>query len=327
MKNILTVCIFLFLTLSLHSQEEHNSTDSKYDSIKYSYTGYIYLDSIVVTASRNGFDVKDFIDMVRNDNSLYKAFKNLHFSEYDFENRIIFFNKKHHPKSKYSSINHQHYNSNCRWMEILEEKENNNFYKRNKKYKYYTAKLYDRLFYTSDTICNEEYSSSYKPKDNTDSRMEKYIKELKKLIFNPGQKANIPFIGDKTEIFSPEMRKYYDFSISQEIFNHSDSCYVFTAKLKQNISNSDKNKTVLRYLKTYFLKDNFQILFREYRLKYKTLAYNFDIKMKINLTKINNNFLPSSIKYDGSWHVVFKKRETCKFETKIYNIVPHIPSL
>jgi len=321
MKQILIIISILGGVLSLSSQSiDSISTKEKYDSIHYSYTGYIYLDSVVVTASRNGFDVKDFIEMVRKDSSLYKAFKNLHFANYDFNNSITFFNKKHQVKSQYISRNHQYYENNCRWMETIEEIENKNFFKRKRKYKYYTAKLYDRLFFTKDSICNEPFKTSFTPSEKSNSKMEKYIKELKKLIFNPGQKANIPFIGKKTEIFSPKMRKYYNFSITQEILNKSDSCFVFTAKLKPSLKKSQKGKTVLRYLKTYFAKDNMQILYREYRLKYKTLAYDFDVDMKINLTKIGDNYFPINIKYNGNWHVLFKKRENCKFSTKIFNI-------
>ncbi len=309
------------LRLSLGiSQTKIPSQKINYDSVYSDFTGFVYLDSVVVRASRNGFDVSDFIKMVKNDNSFYRAFKNLRFAEYDFDNKLVFFDKKKRKKAGYASSNHQYFRNRCRWMEVNSTKENYKNLDSKGRYKFYTSKLYDRLFYTHGKICDQDTSHTLKTDNNSASGMEKYVLELKKLIFSPGKKANIPLLGSKMEIFSKKMRKYYNFSITQENYNDSIPCYVFTAYLKPNLTISQADNTVLKYLKTYFAKKSLQVIRREYHLKYKTLAYNFDVKMSIKLQKKFGKYYPKNIKYDGTWHVLFKKRETCKFETGIYNI-------
>ena len=301
-------------TDTVHNQQ------SNYDSVFSGFSGYVYLDSVVVSASRNGFDVADFIKMVKNDNTFYRAFKNLRFAEYDFSNKLSFFDKKKRKKAGYTSLNHQFFKDDCRWMEVKHIDENKNFIKSNNKYRYYTAKLYDRLFYTHGKICNQDTSRLLDLRENNLSGMEKYVVELKKMIFSPGRKANVPFIGSKMEIFSKKMSKYYNFSITQEYYGNTP-CYVFTAYLKPGLSVSQADNTVVKFLKTFFARKSLQIIRREYHLKYKTPAYNFDVKMAIVLQKIQDKYFPSHIKYNGTWHVLFKKRETCKFETEIKNLI------
>lgn len=316
---IIIIIVVLFISLISKAQVLDSSNIARFDSVILDFSGSVYLDSVVVVASRNGFDVHDFIEMVQKDNSFYKAFKNLHFAEYDFDNHINFYNKKGEIKSELKSRSHQYFRNNCRWMNTIKEERNHKFYKRNKKYKYYTAKLYDRLFFTKGEICNEDTSRTLKMQREDGSKMEKYVLELKKLIFSPGKKVDIPFIGRKMEIFSPKMSKYYDFSINHVKYNNNIPCYVFSARVKPEYQ-SKKNKTVIKYINTYFEKDNFQIIARNYHLNYNTLVYDFDVKMDVKLDKQNKKYYPIDIKYNGTWDVIFKKRETCKFDTKIYNI-------
>lgn len=317
MRFLITITFMLF-SIVLIGQEIDSNKSNKFDTVDYEFSGLVYLDSVVVLASRNGFNVKDFIEMVQKDNSFYKAFKNLHFAEYDFNNHIYFYNKKGEIRSELKSSSHQCYRNNCRWMNTIKEDINYKIYKKNNKHKYYTAKLYDRLFFTNGKICDEDTSRALKMQKENGSKMEKYVLELKKLIFSPGKKVDIPLIGSKMEIFSPKMRKFYNFSINHVMYKNKIPCYVFSAKIKPEYINS--GKTVINYINTYFEKDNFQIISRNYHLKYNTIAYDFDVKMDIKLKRIKEKYYPVDIRYDGTWDVLFKKRETCKFSTKVFNI-------
>ncbi len=322
-SSYLIFILFLLHFGDIYAQERiKTENQTNFDSVYSEFSRFVYLDSIVISAKRNGFDVNDFIKMVMEDNSFYKAFKNLRFSEYDFENNLEFFSKKDDLKAKFKSISHQYYKNNCRWMNEKKIIVNKGIYKKNKQYKYYTSRLYDRLFYTHGILCNQDTSHLLNLNNKHARGMEKYVLELKKLIFSPGRKTNIPFIGRKMEIFSKKMRKYYNFSITSTYYQDSIPCYVFTASLKPNLTLSQADETVLKYLKTLFSRKNLQIIRREYHLKYKTIAYDFNVKMAIKLQKINEKYYPQNIKYDGTWHVLFKKRETCKFSTKIYNLIP-----
>ena len=313
------IILILCISLLSHAQISDSLSSVNKDTFKYDHSTFVILDSVVVKAQKRGFDVSDFIDMVKNDNSFYIAFKNLRFAGYDFYNDIVFYNKKNGIKASYKSLAHQDFNGRCRTMAIIRTDENKKFYKRNGKVKYYTAKLYEKIFFTKDSVCDEKRTDIIDYNAKPKNKIDKYILELKKLIFSPGKKVNIPFIGSKMEIFSKKMSKYYNFHIDHYMYNDTIEAYVFTAKVKPEYVKKE-NKTVVKYLQTYFSKKDFQVLARNYHLKYKTLLYNFDVKMDIKLNKTNNKYYPEYIKYQGDWHVLFKKRERCKFITKIYNL-------
>jgi len=311
------IVILVFLPFWSFCQNAGTLKDeSKRDTQQYIPGAYVILDSIVIQASKNDFDVKDFIEMVRTDHSFYKAFKNLRFASYTFANDIVCFDKKNRIKARYKSLARQNFDGKCRSMETIRIEENKKFYKRNGKPRYYTGKLYEKIFFTKGKICDEKRNESINYQSKPKNKIDKYILELKKLIFNPGEKSDIPFIGNKTEIFSPKMSKYYNFYIKHENYKDSIPAYTFIATAKPGFP---PNKTVIKYIKTYFGKKDFQVLAREYHLKYHTLVYDFDVKMKIELNKINGMYYPGKIRYYGNWHILFKKREKCKFETEIFN--------
>lgn len=275
------------------------------------FGGIIYLDSLVVTASRSGFDVDDFIQIVQEDESFYRAFRNLRFLSYSAKNEIKMFDKKKRPIASYYSITQQQVDGPCRSMATFEEMVSGKFYKKKRKYRYYTAKMYDRLFFTHQPTCE---STEEQPKEQSSKGMSKHVAELKKLIFQPGSKADIPLIGKKTAIFDPQMAAYYDFSISSKTYKGNQDCYVFTAVVKPEYQERKKDKTVIKFLETYFDKENFQVIARNYQLAYQSSLFDFDVTMGIELKKLQDQYAPVFISYDGQWDVPGKKPEICQFE-------------
>ena len=289
------------------------------DSISHDFGGFggmIYLDSLIVSATRNGFDVQDFIERVRADESFYQAFDNLRTLSYHSDNSIHFFDKKGRPKATYHAIIQQHSDGRCRQMSFFEELSSGNFYKRKhkRKHRYYTAKMHSELFLTYGTVCEPLSSSKNKPKG-----IQKHITELKKLIFNPGEKADVPLIGKKTALFSDRMKGYYNYSISSEKYKGLTDCYVFTAEVKPEYLERKKDKTVIKYLKTYFSKDNLQIVARDYYLYYYGALFDFDVRMNVELTKFGALYVPEKIEYDGFWDIPARKPEIAKFTLTFYS--------
>jgi len=271
----------------------------------------IELDSLVVSATRSGFSVEDFVEMVRADESFYQAFQNIRTLSYASENNIKMFDKKLKQKASYHSIIQQYSDGKCRTMDTFQEVISGNFYKRKKKIRYYTAKMYDHLFFTHGKICEAE------SEDHSGSRgMDKHVAELKKLIFSPGEKAAVPMIGKKTAIFEKKMIQYYDMSITSKKYKSEIDCYVFTAKVK---SDSKEGKTVIKFLETYFDKTTFAVIARNYHLKYNGSLFDFDVKMDIKLKKLGEKYLPEIIKYDGNWDVPTKRPEISKFTIRFYD--------
>lgn len=278
--------------------------------------GLINLDSITVTASRSEFNVQDFIEMVIEDESFYTAFRNIRFLSYFSENEVKMFDKKGNEKASFQNKIQQNSINDCRTMKILEEKISGNYFKRKKKHRYYTGKLHDRLFMTHGRICE---SRNIGPKKPPASKMEKHIRSLKQLIFNPGKKVDVPFIGGKTAIFSEKMAPYYDYSISSKIYGDSIDCYVFKAVVKPEFQIKKKDKTVIKDLETYFDKSTFQVVARHYQLAYYGAAFDFDVTMDIELDLVLDQYIPIKIAYDGFWDVPARKPEISKFSIQFAN--------
>lgn len=296
----------------VNAQAETIELDSMYHGVK----AVVYIDSITISASRKGFDIEDFIRFVREDKSFHQAFKNIRILDHQLESDIIFYNKKGKTKATYQSKAIQEVEDSCRTMKFLHENVDGNYYKRKKK-RYYTSRLYEHLFFTKDTIC---YTGKDDPTDDDQpkSQLQIQIEELKKLIFSPGEEANVPVIGKKTEVFSEKMIDFYDLSISSELFQDSIESYVFTIDAKAKHAESRK-KMIVRHLKTYFSKDDLQVLGRDFRIKYKTLLYNFDIDISIRLKKMGELYVPDYLIYDGHWDLLAKKPEICKFKASFKN--------
>jgi hypothetical protein len=276
----------------------------------------VELDSVVIVAKSKGFSIEEFIELVQTDQSFYQAFKNLRSESYRFDVDMHFYDKKEAERASYFAKNIQWYETGCRRMETFDQGYKGKFYKRKKnpKYKYYTASLYHRLFCTDGVVCSDEDPISSSNGMDDQQKMESHVSQLKKLIFSPGQQADVPFIKNKTAIFSERMRRFYDFKITSEVY-HSVDCYVFTANVKPEYTNHP-SRTVIKQLSTWFGKSDFQVMGRTYQLQHRTAVYAFDVSMQIDLVKKGKEYFPTYISYDGYWNVVLKKYEKGTFAVR-----------
>jgi len=314
--NLLIKLIVGFVLLLISTQAIYAQKDSVPE---FDFSRFIYLDSVVITASRSGFDTDEFVDMVRADSSFYEAFRNLRFVAYDAENDFTFYNKKNEIAAAYTSTTRQYTQkkgeATCRTMDILEENITGKYYKRNRKPRYYTTKMFERLFFAKEEIC--ETRTSTPSEDEDDGRIARYVTQLKKLIFQPGEKVNVPVIGGKTAIFEEKMAKYYDYSINSEAHQNGMDCYVFRVNVKPEFEDRKEGKTVVKSLETFFEKKTFQVIGRNYRVAYYGALFDFDVRMNVKLTKLNDQYLPEKITYDGFWKIPTQKLEKANFTIKI----------
>ena len=299
MKIILNSIILLFPIFSF----------AQNPSITKDISAVVFLDSFVVTATKQGFEVSDFIDIVQQDESLFRAFNNLRFAPHIADNKVKIFNKKQQLKVVNHHIVQQFVENNCRTMTYLSEDIKGKYFKNKKKrkHRYYTTRMHEKIFHVKGKVCGEPENPRIQ--ESNLKGIQKHINELKKLIFQPGKEVDIPFIGGKTAIFKEDMLKYYDFSITSKKFKNEQDCYVFTAIAK---SEYRSGKTIIKYLETYFDKTNFQVLARNYHLKYNSL-FEVDVKMNVQLTQLGNKYLPALVKYDGVWKIPTQKREAVEF--------------
>ncbi len=310
MKNLFLAFILL---ISLNSQAQT-------DSLEFDFARFIYLDSITVTASRGGFDHEEFIDMVRADSSFYKAFRNLRFINYTAYNDIQFFDKKEQATASYSSISYQTVKPEkkltCRTMKLKDEKIVGKYYKKNRKPRYYTSKMYERLFFTYEKTCEQDIDAPAS-EDEPDGKIAKYVTQLKKLIFQPGEKVDVPIIGNKTAIFDKKMLEYYNYSIESKSYKNGTDCYVFGVAVKPDYQDKKEGKTVVKFLETYFEKKTFQVIARNYRVAYFGALFDFDVTMNVELTQLDGNYYPEWINYNGFWKVPTQKLEKAKFTIRM----------
>ncbi|MEN0006855.1 MAG: hypothetical protein AAF798_22065 [Bacteroidota bacterium] len=273
----------------------------------------VTLDSFVVTAQRKGFSIKDFVGLVQTDQSFYQAFRNLRFVNYRATNNVQFFNKKGHSVALHQSTTQQHSDGTCRSMETLARHIGGHYMKKDGDLRYYTAKMFEKVFFTQDTICDDPTDTTIDSEQNLKG-IQKHYKALKRLIFQPGEKVSVPFIGKKMAIFSPDMMEYYDYSIHSVVSEQGRDCYVFRLEVKPAFKDRKKKKTVVKFMETYFDKENFQVIARNYHLTYRGAFFSFDVRMEIDLSYIQGKYLPSRIQYDGWWDIPFKRQEKGRFE-------------
>jgi len=303
MRNVAIILSFIFLSLQLYAQQPDSSIFSQ----------PLQMDAVVIKAVRGGWDLNAFIRRVRNDTTFYKAFRNMRFMSYNAVNDIRVYDKKGKVSASLYSKTRQTFLGGCRTMQVLEEKVMGDFYKRKNKYRYYTAELYDYLFFTHGRVCNESEIVKGALEERGSGQMEKSKYQLKQLIFNPGSKVGgIPLMGDKAAIFDASMAKYYDFKLQSDEYDGED-CYVFRAIPKKGY----EDEVVYDELSTWFRKSDYAIVARDYSLSYKAMIYDFRVKMKVRTQEIRNKLLPTRIEYDGNWHVFSQNRERVKFTAVI----------
>ncbi|MFK7982241.1 MAG: hypothetical protein AB8G86_19830 [Saprospiraceae bacterium] len=292
--------IIIFSSFYLLSFAQNSNITSDISAI-------VFLDSFVVTATKQGFSIDDFIDIVQKDESFFRAFHNLRFTPHLADNKVTIFNKKQQIKAANHHQTQQFVEGNCRSMTYLSENIQGKYFKKKRKHRYYTAQMHEQIFLTKGKICGAPSNPSISA--NNLNGIQKHINELKKLIFQPGKEVDVPFIGGKTAIFKEDMLKYYNFSIISKAYKNRPDCFVFRAVAKPSYRSG---KTIIKYLETYFDKNDFQVLARNYHLKYSGL-FDFDVKMKVELTQLGDKYLPALVTYDGNWKIPTQRREIVDF--------------
>ncbi len=266
----------------------------------------VLMDSFVL---KSGFDVNAFIRRVRNDTTFFKAFKNLRLVPYEAVNDIKVLDKNEQIQASMHSTTKQYRESDCRYTKVISEKTTGGFYGRHGEYEYYTTELFASLFFAPKPVCNETDIVAGYLDAKGKGGLEKSKYQLKMLIFNPGAKVSgIPFMGDRASIFDEGEAEKYDFRISQDTFEGED-CFVFRIMPKPAYA----HKALYNELTTWFRAGDYSILARDYSLSYSTLLYDFDVRMKVRTKNVGGKLFPTSIGYDGNWHIFTKKRERVRF--------------
>jgi len=311
MKKIILLVPFLFFLLQYGFCQKQDSLDNE------RLARMIDLSEVVV---RTDINVPQFIDRVKNDTTFYKAFKNLHILGFTSLNDIRIVDRKGKQKAALQSKTRQNRVNGCRTMDVLSATSQGDFYTSDSGYNYYTAELYAGIFFTRNRVCGENNivaGTSFDAKGK--SGVAKHKEQLKMLFFNPGKKIpGIPFIGNKINIFDPDIAEYYDFLIDQVDYDGKPA-YLFSVKVRPDLSPGEKDKVVIDNMITWFDAKTMEVLARNYNLSYDAGVYDFDVSMEVEMTKFGDYLVPKTLRYKGNWDVVFKNRERGMFTATLFD--------
>lgn len=307
MKRLPSFIFFLFLSVACIAQDSSIIVSKKVVTLK----------EVVV---RSNLNVPGFIDRVKNDTTFYKAFKNLKVLGYTSLNDVRMLDKKGVTRASLRGKTTQVVNKGCRHTVTQDQRITGDMIDGNGQWNYYTMDLYAGLFWALDTVCGETNivgDPKFNIKNKTGSA--KHKEQLKMLFFNPGKKIpGLPFIGNKVAVFEDEMSSRYDYIIDMDLLN-GEWCYVFDVVAKPTGSGGVSSDVVINKMTTWFNQKSMDIVLRKYDLSYRAGVYDFDVQIEAELARFGDYLVPTVLRYNGVWDVVFKKRERGIFTATLFN--------
>ena len=278
----------------------------------------IFLDDVVISEENNGFSVEDFIGYVKRDTTFYMGFKHLRYYSHKYESELNIFNKKGKKIGMLKKAGTYYSDGKKAWIEndfIFDE---GRIFKRNGEYKYYTPKAFDEVFFPKDTISVSLTISNDKNKDDSQN-----MRDAKTVGFSIGTdevEQSKGGVSKKLAIFDVDMQQYYDYIIGETIYKNRE-CYTFTIKVKKDLSGKDKKKALIRKIVSFFDKENFKVIYREYKFVYSNWFLALDMDIIVNMDYVNERHIPTDIYYKGFWDVIFFKPERAEFSLKNTNYI------
>ncbi len=280
----------------------------------------VIVDTAVLVIAKRGLTAEDFIRQILQDTGFYQAFRNLKlFSLISSENIKTYDNKGNTESHIQRKILHD--NSGLVYKQkILSDIDSGKVYRQNGKYRLYTLQMFNYIFENDKNSDLTEGSSSKSSSESSNSGgNEGYKQKLKKLIFQPGTPIDgIPFISQKTKIFSPEMRDYYNYTYASATYYGNTPVYRFTVSAKPQYR--DDGSIMIKDLITIFDKKNFNILGRYINMQYNNILFSFDVRMNIETQYFGDLQLPVLIQYAGNWDIPFKKKEIAAFAVRMSEV-------
>ena len=276
----------------------------------------IFLDDVVISVENNGFSVEDFVGYVKKDTTFYMGFKHLRYYSHNYESELNLFDKKGKVIGTLIKQGTHHSNGKKAWIVNDTIFDEGKIFKRNGKYKYYTPEAFDEVFFPKDTIDVSLKMADGKNKD--DSQNMRDAKTVGFSIGTDGVEQSKGGISKKLAIFDIDMQQYYDYTISDTTYK-GKNCYVFSVKVKEELKAKDREKALIRKIVSYFDKENFNVIYREYKFVYDHWLIDLDMDIMVHMDYVNGKHIPTDIHYKGFWDVLFFKPERAEFKLKNTN--------
>lgn len=274
----------------------------------------IVLDSVMISASNSTFDTDAFIERVKNDTTFYKAFKNLRYYPHRVSGKAGVLRPSGMERATMQKVSQQFVNQQKMWMVEQSSSSTGKVIDRKGNHRYFTLQMFDEVFFPTDTVAVSSLIGNYSFEDEDDTRTEGHKNSLKVMMFNPGREVSgVPIVGKKMGIFEADMIPYYDYKLWEYNWQGEVPCVVFSCTAKSEFS---KNKTVIKDLTSYFEKETMQVIAREYRVAYRSLLFDFDVRIVVENAVLDQVLVPMLIKYSGFWDIPLQKEERINFEVE-----------
>ncbi len=274
----------------------------------------VLLDSVTVTGVKDGFDVDEFIHYVKTDTTFYMAFKHLRFYSHNYESELNIFGRKGDTIGILKKWGNHFSDGEKAWVADDSIFDEGKIFKRNGKYKYYTPEAFDEVFFPYDTI-----DVSLKISDGKNENESQNMRDAKTVGFSVGSEDTEQKKGKmaiKLAVFDISMQQYYDYKIDTTSYN-GKACYSFTVKVKKDLSKNDLSEALIRKIVSYFDKENFNVIYREYIFSYRHWLIDLDMQVIVHTNYFNKKHIPTDIYYKGFWNVPFFKAERAEFKLKL----------
>ena len=278
----------------------------------------IFLDDVVISEENNGFSVEDFIGYVKKDTTFYMGFKHLRFYSHNYSSELNIFNKKGNTIATLKKVGTHYSDGRKAWIINDSIIDNGKIFKRNGNYKFYTPEAFDEVFFPSDTI-----DVSLKISENKNKNDSQNMRDAKTVGFSigtDGVEQSKGGVSKKLAIFDIQMQQYYDYIIGETTYNDK-ACYTFSIRVKEALSEKDKKKALIRKIVSFFDKENFKVIYREYKFVYSNWFLDLDMDIIVNMDYVNGIHIPTDIYYKGFWNVIFFKPERAEFILKNTNYI------
>ena len=273
----------------------------------------IFLDDVIISEKNNGFSVEDFVEYVKGDTTFYMGFKHLRFYSHKYESELKIFDKNSGVIGMLKKSGTYYSNGQKAWLINDIFSYEGKIFKRNGDYRHYTPEAFDEVFFPNDTIAVSLKMSDDKNKDDSQN-----MRDAKTIGFSIGTdevEQSKWGVSKKLAIFDVSMQKYYDYIIGEKTYNDKQ-CYTFTISVKEDIPSKDKKSVLIRKITSYFDKDNFNVIYREYKFVFKNWFIKLDMDIIVNMNYFNGKHIPTDIYYKGFWDVIFFKPERVDFRLK-----------
>ena len=274
----------------------------------------VLLDSVTITGVKDGFNVDEFIHYVKTDTTFYMAFKHLRYYTHKYESELNIFNKKGKTIGILKKCGTHYSDSEKAWVVNDSIYDEGKIFRRNGKYKYYTPEAFDEVFFSTDTI-----GVSLKMSEGKNDGESQNMRDAKTIGFSVGDNDTEQKKGGmsvKLAVFDISMQQYYDYKIDTINYKGRD-CYTFTVDVKKDLSKKDLGEALIRKIVSYFDKENFNVIYREYIFSYRHWLIDLDMQVIVNMDYFNGKHIPTDIYYKGFWNVVFFKPERAELKLKL----------